>query len=149
MSDTSTLRALFDKHASQNGRLTRAGFIAALEQDSRIHSPLFAILFNVVDQDSTGEITFTQFVLFHDLLRKPHAEYEIAFRLFTSSRQSGKLGLDEFLAGWKQYTPDGDVMLDTLKSELLNLYFGLDKDGKPTKKITFEEFSQLLKGLQT
>lgn len=171
--DPKYLKKLFDEHASfmpnqsntesskdmpkkgdttAQKYMTRDDFVRALQQDSQLNSPLFELIFQVADQKSRGFISFTEFLLTHDLLKKPKAEYEVAFRLFDVSK-NGKISLEDFVDTWKRYTPDGNHMIDLSQSELMRLYFGssagkLGFGSKSRKSIGFEEFSQLLKGLQ-
>jgi hypothetical protein len=68
--------------------MSPSDFVAALKENSsfavsssNIHdasssSPL-SVLFEIADTQRSGELSFTDFVLFHDLTCKPLAEYEM------------------------------------------------------------------------
>ena len=87
-------------------------------------------------------LSLQDFVALHDLLNKPNAEYLVAFRLFDVQNR-GKVSRDEFVQVWKSHVPEGHFTFDVAKSDTLKLYFG----DKHDRKVGFEEFSQLLKGL--
>ncbi|KAI3643962.1 hypothetical protein MP228_010126 [Amoeboaphelidium protococcarum] len=148
----SSVKALFNQFASitseEQKLLSRADFVKALERDcSQIKSsPIFDILFSIADNKNAGHLSLSQFVMLYDLLNKPLAEYEVAFRLFDVQRR-GKITREEFIAAWNQYAPAGQSAFDPAKSEVIDLYFGV-KGKSAQKQVTFKEFCQLIIELQ-
>jgi solute carrier family 25 aspartate/glutamate transporter 12/13 len=147
--DLEILREVFDmfsrdakigKESKSDRIMEKQDFVKALNYVSPVHGlkEEVVVLFQVADCDNKGFLVFSDFVMFHDMLKKPNAEYEIVFRLFDSGRR-GKVGLKE-IAG----NLNTDLTQSQESAEFLELYFGKGKE----KKLTFEEFSQLLKGLQ-
>ena len=51
-------------------------------QQHKIKREQYGILFNVADRRRAGKLNVTDWASFENLLAKPDAEYEIAFRLF-------------------------------------------------------------------
>ncbi|KAF7722920.1 mitochondrial aspartate-glutamate transporter agc1 [Apophysomyces ossiformis] len=143
-------RRLFQKHASvdKDGRkfMTKDDFLAAIapgEDFKKIQREQFALLYKLADQSNKGLISFDDFVIFQNLLSKPDAEYEIAFRLFDVNG-TGKVTFDQFKNVLSSNLPDDAVPFD-FDCDWLKLYIG-NKEGH--HELTYEEFTQLLKGLQ-
>ncbi|KAI8143818.1 mitochondrial carrier domain-containing protein [Fennellomyces sp. T-0311] len=143
-------RRLFYKHASvekENERyMTEDDFLAATapgEDFKKIQREQFGLLFKVADKSKKGLVSFEDFVIFQNLLSKPDAEYEIAFRLFDVNG-SGKITFDQFKNVLSSNMPKDVVPFD-FDCDWLKLYIGT-KEGH--HELSYEEFSQLLKGLQ-
>ena len=56
--------------------------IAAKDDLTRINRQQFGILFKVADRGRTGRVNWDDFFLFETLLKRPDAEYLIAFEYF-------------------------------------------------------------------
>ena len=56
--------------------------IAPKEDFSRINRAQFGILFRVADRAKIGRISWDDFYLFETILKRPDAEYWIAFQYF-------------------------------------------------------------------
>lgn len=172
--DLKTLSHLFRQHATpvtsaasdgdlplENYSMSRDQFVQALaehDQDVQFHGDRalllaqYGVLFDLVDEKRTGRISFTEFALFHDLTRKPKAEYEIVFRLFDRDGD-GKLSASQFMQALQFRVPADNKLLSGQfeQSEVFRLYFSGKREGKTNAKereLTLGEFSQLLKGLQ-
>ncbi|CAG8765942.1 11492_t:CDS:1, partial [Racocetra persica] len=118
--------------------------IAPGEDYKKIQKEQFGILFRIADNGKKGLISFQDFVIFENLLSKPDAEYEIAFRLFDVEGK-GKITIEQFKnILFSNVTPDS-IPFD-FDCDWLKLYVG----SAPEKKheLAYEEFTQLLKGLQ-
>ncbi|KAF9167903.1 mitochondrial aspartate-glutamate transporter agc1 [Actinomortierella ambigua] len=132
----------------QNGEkfMTKDDFLNAIAPDEdfkRIQRSQYGILFNVADQSKKGLLSFSDFTVFENLLSKPDAEYEIAFRLFDSTG-SGKITRQQFQQILKANIGQDAIPFD-FECEWLKLYAG----GKEaTHEMPYKEFTQLLKGLQ-
>lgn len=81
--------------------------------------------------------------MFENLLAKPDAEYEIAFRLFDEDG-SGRIKYDDFQRLYNQNKGSESVPFDW-GSEWASLYVGSKKH---RHDITYPQFSQMLRGLQ-
>ncbi|KAI9253844.1 mitochondrial carrier domain-containing protein [Phascolomyces articulosus] len=143
-------RRLFYKHASvekENERyMTEDDFLSAIapgEDFKKIQREQFGLLYKVADNSKKGLVSFQDFVIFQNLLSKPDAEYEIAFRLFDVNG-SGKVTFDQFKNVLSSNMPKDAVAFD-FDCDWLKLYIG-KKEGH--HELSYEEFSQLLKGLQ-
>ncbi|CAG8445764.1 1908_t:CDS:2 [Ambispora gerdemannii] len=143
-------KRVFENFASvdKNGQkyMTQDDFIAAIAPDEdykKIQKEQFAILFRVADADRKGLVSLQDFVVFENLLSKPDADYEIAFRLFDING-TGKVTFDQFKEILSANLGPDSVPFD-YNCDWLNLYVGVD--GKK-HDLAYEEFSQLLKGIQ-
>ncbi|KAG2227086.1 hypothetical protein INT45_003816 [Circinella minor] len=143
-------RRLFYKHASvekENERyMTEDDFLTAIapgEDFKKIQREQFGLLYKVADKSKKGLVSFQDFVIFQNLLSKPDAEYEIAFRLFDVNG-TGKVTFDQFKNVLSSNMPK-DVVAFDFDCDWLKLYIGT-KEGH--HELSYEEFSQLLKGLQ-
>lgn len=143
-------KRLFQKHASkeQNGDrfMTKDDFLDAVapgEDFKKIERNQFALLFRLADKGEKGYLSFNDFIIFQNLLSKPDAEYEIAFKLFDSNG-SGKITFDQFKQVLSSNLPPDAVPFD-FDCDWLKLYIG-NKEGH--HELTYAEFTQLLKGLQ-
>ncbi|KAI9312276.1 olfactory receptor [Dichotomocladium elegans] len=143
-------RRLFYKNASveKDGDkyMTETDFLATVaagEDFKKIQREQFGLLYKVADRSNKGLVSFEDFVIFQNLLSKPDAEYEIAFRLFDVNG-TGKVTFDQFKEVLSSNMPKDAVPFD-FDCDWLKLYIGT-KEGK--HELSYEEFSQLLKGLQ-
>ncbi|KAG0301357.1 mitochondrial aspartate-glutamate transporter agc1 [Dissophora globulifera] len=126
--------------------MTREDFVNAIapgEDYKRLQRSQYAVLFNVADQSKSGVLSLSDFTIFENLLSRPDAEYEIAFRLF-DTEGTGKITRDQF----KQilYANIGkDAIPFDFDCDWIKLYMG-SKDA--SHELPYKEFTQLLKGLQ-
>ncbi|KAI8342686.1 mitochondrial carrier domain-containing protein [Chlamydoabsidia padenii] len=143
-------RKAFNKHASVeagNDRyMTKDDFLAAIapgEDFAKIKREQYGLLYKIAATSDQDRISFNDFVIFQNLLSKPDAEYEVAFRLFDVNN-TGKITFDQFKQVLSSNLPSDAVPFD-FDCDWLKLYIG-NKEGH--YQLTYEEFSQLLKGLQ-
>ncbi|KAG2175016.1 hypothetical protein INT43_006078 [Umbelopsis isabellina] len=143
-------KRLFNRHASKeaegNRFMTKDDFLNAVAPDEdfkKIERNQFALLFRLADKDDKGFLSYSDFIIFQNLLSKPDAEYEIAFKLFDIAG-SGKITFDQFKQVLSSNLPPDAVPFD-FDCDWLKLYIG-NKEGH--HELTYEEFTQLLKGLQ-
>ncbi|KAI1462264.1 mitochondrial carrier [Annulohypoxylon moriforme] len=122
-------------------------FIAAIappEQDyHKISRDQYGLLFRVADRRGTGKITIGDWAAFENLLTKPDAEYEIAFRLFDIGR-TGNVKYDDFRQLYEQNKGPSSIPFDW-DCEWAKLYIG---DKSKRHVLSYPEFSQMLRGLQ-
>ncbi|CAO3579672.1 unnamed protein product [Absidia cylindrospora] len=107
---------------------------------SNVNNLVFYTIAAASDQDL---VSLNNFLIFQNLLSKPDAEYEVAFRLFDVNN-TGKITFDQFKQVLSSNLPSDAVPFD-FDCDWLKLYIGT-KEGH--YQLTYEEFSQLLKGLQ-
>lgn len=81
--------------------------------------------------------------IFENLLDKPDAEYEIAFRLFDINR-TGRVRFDDFLRLYNLNKGEDSLPFDW-NSEWATLYIG---NKQKRHEMTYQQFSQMLRGLQ-
>jgi solute carrier family 25 aspartate/glutamate transporter 12/13 len=97
----------------------------------------------VADRRHTGRVSLTDWASFENLLSKPDAEYEIAFRLF-DTEGTGAVKYDEFLKLYNLNKSDDGIPFDW-NCEWATLYIG---GRKRRHDMTYPQFSQMLRGLQ-
>ncbi|KAI7895071.1 mitochondrial carrier domain-containing protein [Mucor mucedo] len=143
-------RRTFQQHASaEKGEekfMTKDDFLSAIapgEDFQKIQREQYELLYKLADRNSTGSISFDDFVIFQDLLSKPDAEYEVAFRVFDVNG-TGKVTFDGFKSVLSSNMP-GDAVPFDFDCDWLKLYIG-SKEGN--HELSYPEFSQLIKGLQ-
>ncbi|KAF9996141.1 mitochondrial aspartate-glutamate transporter agc1 [Entomortierella chlamydospora] len=143
-------KRVFNRFASidKNGEkfMTRDDFVNAIapgEDYKRLQRSQYAVLFDVADQSKRGFLSMTDFTVFENLLSRPDAEYEIAFRLF-DTEGTGKITRDQFKQILAANIGRDEIPFD-FDCEWLRLYTG-GKDA--THEMPYKEFTQLLKGLQ-
>mgnify|MGYP000954062386 CR=1 FL=1 len=85
----------------------------------------------------------TDWGVFENLLLKPDAEYEIAFRLFDSDR-TGNVKYDDFRGLYELNKGEKTIPFDW-DSEWAQLYIGSKKN---RHNLDYPQFSQMLRGLQ-
>ncbi|KAF9135152.1 mitochondrial aspartate-glutamate transporter agc1 [Mortierella sp. 14UC] len=143
-------KRIFQKFASveKNGEkfMTRDDFVNAIapgEDYSKLQKAQYGILFSVADQSKSGVLSMSDFTVFENLLTRPDADYEIAFRLFDTAG-SGKITREQFKQILSANIGQDAIPFD-FECEWLKLYTG----GKTAAhEMPYKEFTQLLKGLQ-
>lgn len=109
----------------------------------KIKREQYAILFRVADRRGTGRINLYDWGTFENLLAKPDAEYEIAFRLFDLDR-TGTVRYDDLKKLYELNKGPDSIPFDW-NCEWATLYSG----GKKRRHdLTYPQFSQMLRGLQ-
>lgn len=109
----------------------------------KIKRSQYALLFSVADRKQTGRVTLSDWSNFNNLLGKPDAEYEIAFRLFADPT-SGVVNFKSFKEKYaRNRTPD-NIPFDW-DSTWASLYLG---DSRNRHSMTYPQFAQMLRGLQ-
>ncbi|KAI9806015.1 MAG: mitochondrial aspartate-glutamate transporter agc1 [Piccolia ochrophora] len=145
-------RATFDRHAEKDGDsgevyMTEESFVNAIapkdEDYHKIKREQYAILFGVADRRKTGRLSIHDWAVFENLLAKPDAEYEIAFRLFDAAG-TGTVKYDDFQKLYSHNKGSGSIPFDW-DCEWATLYIG----GKKRRHdMTYPQFAQMLRGLQ-
>ncbi|KGO39806.1 Calcium-binding EF-hand [Penicillium expansum] len=144
-------RANFVLHAQkdENGDLfmDKENFINAVapkqEDYHKIKREQYGILFNVADRRRVGKLNITDWASFENLLAKPDAEYEIAFRLFDYDG-TGSVKFDT-VQGLYNMNKSADSIPFDWNSEWASLYGGRSKS---RHDMTYPQFAQMLRGLQ-
>lgn len=114
-----------------------------MPQQHKIKREQYAILFKVADTKQAGKINLSEWGTFENLLAKPDAEYEIAFRLFDTDR-SGTVKYEDLKKLYELNKGPDSVTFDW-NCEWASLYSG----GKKRRHdLTYPQFSQMLRGLQ-
>ncbi|GAB1314045.1 mitochondrial aspartate-glutamate transporter agc1 [Madurella fahalii] len=145
-------KARFNRHAikdAETGELYLGAeqFIDAIapahEDYHKIKREQYSILFSVADRANKGKVTLADWAYFENLLNKPDAEYEIAFRLFDVDR----LGTVKYEDVRRLYelNKGPDSIPFNWDCEWAKLYIG-----SKTKRhsMDYQQFSQMLRGLQ-
>ncbi|KAJ5655685.1 hypothetical protein N7507_007635 [Penicillium longicatenatum] len=144
-------RSNFLRHAQkdENGEpfMNEEDFINAVapkqEDYHKIKREQYGILFQVADRRRHGKLSLSDWATFENLLTKPDAEYEIAFRLFDLDG-SGSVKFDT-VQGLYNLTKTADSIPFDWNSEWASLYTGRTKS---RHDMTYPQFSQMLRGLQ-
>lgn len=97
----------------------------------------------MADRRQTGKLSLSDWATFENLLAKPDAEYEIAFRLF-DTEGTGTVKW-ESLKGLYNLNKSADSIPFDWNSEWASLYTGRNKS---RHDMTYPQFSQMLRGLQ-
>ena len=100
-------------------------------------------MFKVADSKGIGRVSLSNWGVFENLLRKPDAEYEIAFRLFDVER-TGRVKYDDFRTLYELNKGAKNIPFDW-DSEWAKLYIGSKKN---RHNLDYHQFSQMLRGLQ-
>ncbi|KAL4740024.1 mitochondrial carrier domain-containing protein [Aspergillus similis] len=146
------VKANFIKHARKDeatGELymTEADFVDAIapkhEDYHKIKREHYGILFRVADSRRTGRINIHEWATFENLLAKPDAEYEIAFRLFDTDG-TGTVKWETFQKLYNENKTKDSIPFDW-NSEWAALYTGKKKT---RHDMTYPQFAQMLRGLQ-
>lgn len=113
------------------------------QKQHKIKREQYAILFRVADRKGKGHITLQDYGAFENLLAKPDAEYDIAFRLFDVDRE-GTVKYDQFKKLCELNKGSESIPFDW-DCEWAKLYTG----GKKNRhELTYDQFAQMLRGLQ-
>ncbi|KAH9982982.1 mitochondrial carrier [Lactifluus volemus] len=110
---------------------------------TRIGRSQFAVLFRVADVAKRGLLSWDDFVVFQTLLKRPDADYYIAFEYFDVDG-SGTITFDEFKSVFSANIGP-DAIPFNFDCDWVKLYLG-KKNG--THVLGYNEFTQLMKGLQ-
>ncbi|XXH00205.1 hypothetical protein Hte_006547 [Hypoxylon texense] len=113
------------------------------EDYHKISRDQYSLLFSVADRKGTGKVTIDDWAAFENLLMKPDAEYEIAFRLFDVDR-TGTVKYENFRRLYERSKGPDSIPFDW-DCEWAKLYIG---DKSKRHPLTYSEFSQMLRGLQ-
>lgn len=142
-------KRIFDAHAKVliNGEkfLDPEHFINAIAQRgdlTKIDRAQFAILFRVADTSKRGLVSWEDFTVFETMLKRPDADYWIAFQYFDVDK-SGTITLDELK---KVFTANVSSTIPfDFDCDWIKFYLG-KKNG--THVLGYNEFTQLMKGFQ-
>ncbi|PHH88659.1 hypothetical protein CDD83_7261 [Cordyceps sp. RAO-2017] len=113
------------------------------EDYHKIKREQYSILFRVADSKGVGRVSMTDWGVFENLLMKPDAEYEIAFRLFDVER-TGSVKYDDFRKLYELNKGPDNLPFDW-NCEWARLYIG---SKKKRHDLSYPQFSQMLRGLQ-
>ncbi|KAI0294929.1 mitochondrial inner membrane protein [Russula brevipes] len=126
--------------------LDREQFVNAIAPKgdlTRIGRAQFATLFRVADISKRGFLSWDDFVIFQTLLKRPDADYYIAFQYFDVDG-SGTITFDEFKSVFSaEIGPDAIPF--NFDCDWVKLHLG-KKSGAHV--LGYNEFTQLMKGLQ-
>lgn len=107
----------------------------------KIQREQYIVLFDIADRRHQGRITLQDWNVFNNLLLKPDAEYEIAFRLFADPA-TGHVNFEDF----KQvYAANKTGIPFNWDGDWAKLYVGGRKN---RHSMTYPQFAQMLRGLQ-
>ncbi|KAG9028301.1 mitochondrial aspartate-glutamate transporter agc1 [Tulasnella sp. JGI-2019a] len=142
-------RRLFDSKAKTIGNekfLDRESFVNAIASQgdlNRIDRDSFAILFRVADSQKKGLVSWDDFLLFETLLKRPDADYYIAFQYFDEDG-SGSIDFNELKKVYSENVSAESIPFN-FDCDWVKLYLG-KKDGRHV--LSYNQFTQLMKGLQ-
>lgn len=109
----------------------------------KIKREQYTLLFRVADRQGKGRINMSDWAYFENILTKPDAEYEIAFRLFDVERL-GTVKYEHFRKLYELNKGAESIPFDW-DCEWVKLYIG---GTKKRHELDYHQFSQLLHGLQ-
>ncbi|KAK1234871.1 mitochondrial aspartate-glutamate transporter agc1 [Marasmius sp. AFHP31] len=110
---------------------------------TKIGRAQFGILFRVADTSKRGLVSWEDFTVFETVLKRPDADYWIAFQYFDVDH-SGYISYDEFRNVFSANIGSDAIPFD-FDCDWVKLYLG-KKNG--THVLGYNEFTQLMKGLQ-
>jgi solute carrier family 25 (mitochondrial aspartate/glutamate transporter), member 12/13 len=139
----------FERYAQrqQNGEmaLSESAFVDAIapegEDYHKIKREQYAILFYVADRRRQNLVNYQDWMAFENLLAKPDAEYEIAFRIF-DTEGSGTVSYDSFQK--VVATKEKEGIPFNWNCDWAELYVGASKS---RHGLDYTQFSQMLRGL--
>lgn len=112
---------------------------------SKIKREQYSVLFKVADISKRNLVSWEDFVVFESLLKRPDADYLIAFRYFDSD-SSGTISFDEFKNVFTAAIGSGPEAIPfNFDGDWIKLYLGRRGEGHV---MGYNEFTQLMKGLQ-
>jgi solute carrier family 25 (mitochondrial aspartate/glutamate transporter), member 12/13 len=124
--------------------LNESSFVDAIapegEDYHKIKREQYAILFYVADRRRRGIVNYQDWTAFENLLAKPDAEYDIAFRLF-DTEGSGSVSYDIFQ---KLFSGKQDGIPFNWNCDWATLYVGASRS---RHGLDYTQFSQMLRGL--
>ncbi|KAF8527409.1 mitochondrial inner membrane protein [Hysterangium stoloniferum] len=109
----------------------------------KIDRAQYAILFRVADSSRRGLVSWDDFVVFETMLKRPDADYWMAFKYFDAD-SSGTITYDEFKNVFSANLGPDSIPFD-FDCDWVKLYLG-KRDG--THVLGYNEFTQVMKGLQ-
>lgn len=112
-------------------------------KQQKITREQYAILFGVADRAGKGKVTLHDWAYFQNILTKPDAEYEIAFRLFDVDRH-GTVKYSDFRKLYELNKGPDTIPFDW-DCEWAKLYIG---SKQRRHDLDYQQFSQMLRGLQ-
>ncbi|KAK4698090.1 hypothetical protein P7C71_g56, partial [Lecanoromycetidae sp. Uapishka_2] len=132
-------KSTFDRFArqdesSEEAYMTEEDFVNAIAPESENY---------IADRRKNGRISLQDWASFDNLLSKPDAEYEIAFRLFDENG-TGSIRYDDLQRLYNQNKGSETIPFDW-NCEWASLYVGSKRH---RHDITYPQFSQMLRGLQ-
>ncbi|PNS21443.1 hypothetical protein CAC42_1222 [Sphaceloma murrayae] len=145
-------KAVFAKFAAKDeesgdyfmGKQDFLNAVAPENEDYRkIPRETYTILFEVADRHGKGRISLSDWVSFNNLLMKPDAEYEMAYRIFADPA-TGMVDFESFKDVYSRNRSQ-DAIPFNWGSEWASLYVG---GKKKRHSMTYHQFSQMLRGLQ-
>ena len=108
----------------------------------KIKRSQYAILFGIADRKRKGRISIQDWTAFENILAKPDAEYEIAFRLFDVEGK-GYVKFDDFKRLYEQNSRS--TIPFNWESGWASLYIG---GAKHRHDMTYDQFAQMMHGMQ-
>ncbi|KAJ7597398.1 mitochondrial inner membrane protein [Mycena floridula] len=129
-----------DKYLDQDSFVNA---IAPKEDLSRIGRAQFGILFRVADTSKRGLLSWDDFTVFETLLKRPDADYWMAFQYFDVDN-SGYISYEEFKNVFSANIGPGAIPFD-FDCDWVKLYLGKNNG---SHVLGYNEFTQLMKGLQ-
>lgn len=115
----------------------------ASEPQHKIKRDQYSILFRVADRTGKGKVSLSDWAFFQNILTKPDAEYDIAFRLFDVER-IGAVKYHDFRRLYELNKGPSSIPFDW-DCEWAKLYIG---SKKKRHDLDYNQFSQMLRGLQ-
>ncbi|KAJ9114364.1 hypothetical protein QFC20_001507 [Naganishia adeliensis] len=122
--------------------------IAPSEDFTKIKRAQYGILFHVADISRRGLVSWEDFTVFETVLKRPDADYQIAFQYFDTD-SSGTISFDEFKEIFSHAIGAGspDAIPFDFDCDWVKLYLG-KRGGSRSHVLGYTEFTQLIKGLQ-
>ncbi|KAF5385009.1 hypothetical protein D9615_001219 [Tricholomella constricta] len=143
-------RRIFDSNAKVDLQgekyLDPESFVNAIAPSgdlTKIGRAQFAILFRVADTSRRGLVSWDDFTVFETLLKRPDADYWMAFQYFDVDND-GYITYDEFKNVFSANVGP-DALPFNFDCDWIKLYLG-KRNG--THVLGYNEFTQLMKGLQ-